>query len=307
MLDLGSTLIDAQRKPFPHVREALTALGAFKTADGKPLRSCLVSDYTMLLVPPAPTPARVRPLFDEYVAVLAAAGLRAFFEPVDRRVTLSTHAGVNKPAAAVFEKALSRLHVKAGLDECLFITENGPHIAAAKALGMQALRFREKGSAAFDFDDWSQAPALIAQRVGAPGNLHAAVHAHLAAVHGVDVDELQAHDGAGPWGLTGRRWHAVALPGHGTVHVALPVKGHVSRDAVGKLKAELPAARADEAKEAETFARSLATHGQIADDKHAGAAKGARRVAATAKNPTHAIETDAQGRRRLVRRRFSAV
>src|SRR5262249_19065641 len=47
MFDLGGTLVDNDRRPFPHITDALTAIVAFKTADGKPLRSCLVSDYTM--------------------------------------------------------------------------------------------------------------------------------------------------------------------------------------------------------------------------------------------------------------------
>jgi hypothetical protein len=47
MFDLGGTLVDNDRRPFPHVTDALTAIAAFKTADGKLLRSCLVSDYTM--------------------------------------------------------------------------------------------------------------------------------------------------------------------------------------------------------------------------------------------------------------------
>ena len=122
MFDLGETLVDANRRPFPHVREALTALGGFRTADSGPLSSCLVSDYTMV-VPPI-TRDKIRPVFEEYIAILDATALREFFEPVDERVTLSTHVGVGKPDRAVFEMALHRLRSKATLQECLFITEN---------------------------------------------------------------------------------------------------------------------------------------------------------------------------------------
>lgn len=292
MLDLGLTLIDDQRQPFAHVREALAALESFLTADGKPLRVCLVSDDTA--EPHGLTPAQVRQQFDDYLTVLDACGLRGFFEPVQRRVTLASQAGVLKPAPAIFEKALARLRVKAGLDECLFITENRAHVAAARALGMQALQFRAPGDPGFDFDDWSQAPALVAQRLGVPANLPAAVSAHLAA-QGVEVDTFEAGDGAGPWRVAGRRWHPVALPGHGTVHVALPVQGEVGRAPGGELTAQLPAVQADEAQEAGSFARSLAKQGQIASGDAALA------------SATHAIEVDEQGRRRLVRRRFSAL
>ena len=56
MFDLGLTLLDANDQPFPHVKEALNAIAGFKTADGKKLRSCLVSDFD----PPEPpvTPAK---------------------------------------------------------------------------------------------------------------------------------------------------------------------------------------------------------------------------------------------------------
>lgn len=293
MFDLGETLIDAQKKPFPHVRTALGAIAGFRTAVGKPLASCLVSDYTM--VPPPCTSAKLRPVFDEYVGILAATGLRSFFEPVARRVTLSTHAGATKPAAAVFEKALSRLHVQAALTECLFVTENAAHVAAVRThLGMQALLFRTPGVTEFDFDDWSQAPALIAQRLGgtSPANLNAAVRAHLSA-QGVEVDELSG-DGQVSWPVSGRRWHPVKVPKLGTVHVALPVRGSVTREAGGTLATSLPAADADAIAEAGAFARSLARHDQIAVDGGAGG------------GATHALETDDQGRRKLVRRRFSA-
>ena len=52
MFDLGLTLIDAHDRPFAHVPQALATIKAFKAADGKPLRTCLVSDFTMA-EPPA--------------------------------------------------------------------------------------------------------------------------------------------------------------------------------------------------------------------------------------------------------------
>jgi FMN phosphatase YigB (HAD superfamily) len=86
--------------------------------------------------------------------VLDETGLRPLFEPVQRRVTLSTHAGVCKPDPRIFTMALARLRSKAGLDECLLITENPGHIEAARTrLRMSALRFRSGASPQFDFED----------------------------------------------------------------------------------------------------------------------------------------------------------
>src|SRR5262249_18458831 len=141
MFDLGMTLVDGERHPFPHVTDALTALADFKTGDGKPLRSCLVSDFTMPTKPV--TNAKVTALFEEYLAILDQTGLRPFFEPANERVTLSTHAGVLKPNRKIFEKALQRLGAELPLEDCLLITEDVNHIHEARTtLKMKALQFR---------------------------------------------------------------------------------------------------------------------------------------------------------------------
>lgn len=164
MFDLGLTLIDEQNRPFAHVPEAVTAISKLKTSDRKPLQCCLVSDFTMA-TPPV-TPKKIRPRFEEYLEVLDQTGLRPLFEPVDRRVTLSTHANAFKPDRAVFETALRRLRSRATLDECVLITENTAHIKAARTtLRMQALQFSATSSQPFDFDDWAQAPAMVARLV----------------------------------------------------------------------------------------------------------------------------------------------
>jgi beta-phosphoglucomutase-like phosphatase (HAD superfamily) len=158
MFDLGMTLIDQNDDPFPHVADALTAIAGFKTATGKPLASCLVSDFE--LTTPPTTAAKVNAIFAKYLDILDGTTLRPLFEPVRRRVTLSTHANVMKPDKKIFETALKRLGSHAKLEDCLFITENATHIEAARrTLHMQTLQFGR------DFDDWSQAPALIAHLV----------------------------------------------------------------------------------------------------------------------------------------------
>lgn len=297
MFDLGDTLVDAQGQPLPHVEPALQAIMAMRTDTGRPLSSCLVSDHT-LATPPL-SAAKVKPLFDAYLERLDATGLRPWFEPVSRRVTLSTHVGVFKPDRRVFDKALQRLKSSATLRECLFITENAAHLAAARQqLGMQALRFRSTGAAGHDFDDWADAPALVA-RLLEPGhdvNLRLAATARLAAL---DVELESMHPTPRPdcWTVTGQRWCPLRVPGHdelGTLHVTLPVQATLQRGPGGLLRAELPPPDPAQLGEAAAFAASLAAQGQIATSP---AARGA----------THAIEPDAAGRRRLVRKRFSAL
>src|SRR2546423_14138334 len=116
MFDLGQTLIDdVQQRPFPHVIDALKAINASSAP-----KTCLVSDFNMDF-----TPARA---MKEYLAVLDAAGLRKFFEPVQKRVTLSNHAAAVKPSRKIFKKALERLGLPATpFKDCCFITESAAH------------------------------------------------------------------------------------------------------------------------------------------------------------------------------------
>ena len=299
MFDLGMTLIDAQHKPFAHVPEALAAIASFKAADGKLLRSCLVCDFTMAEPPNAAQ--KTRALFQQYLAVLAATGLQPFFEPVQQRVTLSTLAGALKPARAVFETALRRLRLKATLDECLFITENSAHLRAARTeLHMQTLRFRPGGQTATAFGDWSQAPALIAHRLGPlqDANLHAAAAVHLAA-KGITLSALTPTGKRGTYEASGSMWHTVPLPGargDRPVQVAVPVGCTVSSGANGVLRSTVHAPSPAALAETTAFVATLAAHRQI------GLA-GATRAAGA----THEITTAPDGQQRLVRKRFSAV
>jgi len=300
MFDLGDTLVDAQGRPYPHVREALSAIARLKTAAGRPLRSCLVSDF-MLAAPPATSP-KVAALFAQYLDLLDATGLRPFFEPVTKRVTLSTHAGAMKPERAVFEKALKRLGVTATLAECLLVTESAAHVRAARSkLHMRALQFRPPGAAAGDFADWADAPALIAHEVAPDheANLHEVVRAHLAA-RGVDLVTAKAIQAGGDVEAAGQVWCPVTVPGCADLaglHVAMPVTRRIARGPRGALSAA-PVAGPSMADldEAGAFVKTLATHGQIAG-----------RAGPVAAHPTHRIEVDAQGVRRLVRSRFSAL
>ena len=153
LLDLGGTLVDGT-KPFPHVTEALDELSKLVAGDGRPLTLSLVSDFT--LVSPPLTAARIKPEFDHYLELLDGFGLRKFFRPEARRITLSTHVGRMKPDRAVYEKARVRSKTGASLNECLVITEDASHLAACRTYGMTTLHFGT------DFTDWSAAPGLVA-------------------------------------------------------------------------------------------------------------------------------------------------
>jgi hypothetical protein len=101
----------------------------------------------------------------------------------------------------------------------------------------------------------------------------------------------------------GQVWCPVVVPGCDDLaglHVALPVTSRIKRGPGGRLlRAPVPQPSDADLAEATAFVKSLATHDQI------GGRAGAK--ATHPSRPTHRIETDAQGVRKLVRSRFSAV
>src|SRR4051812_20600957 len=116
--DMGETLIHDGR-PIPGVAAALATVAGFHTADGALLFLGVVSDY----FPPAPPPteAKIAALEQRYRdEILGPSGLAQFFQPFTQRVTLSTRAGVTKPARKVFVTALTRSATGATLAQCLF-------------------------------------------------------------------------------------------------------------------------------------------------------------------------------------------
>ena len=299
MFDLGLTLIDGSGQPFPHVKASLSSIQGF-VVGGKPVQSCLVSDFTMPA--PPPTPAKIKVLFEQYLQVfLEPTGLRPFFEPVEKHITLSTHAGDVKPAKKVFTKALERLGTTATLDQCLFITEKADHVdIARKEYGMRTLLFREPGATRFDFDDWSQAPLLIAHLIETGANGEAAVKAYLSEVRGLDDVSVEPTAKPDTFTMRGRVWRPISGPGLGEfegVHVSFPVEGNFTRGSHGSVEdLRIGEPSTEQLAEAATFVRSLVRNKQI------GPASGSR-----VPRPTHEVTVDEQGRRRLVRKRFTAL
>ena len=298
MLDLGGTLIEGQ-SVLPRVPEALDALRQLKTANGAPLALCLVSDFHM--PDPPVTPDKIQAIFQQYITLLDSLNLTQFFPQVDRQVTLSTHAGVFKPKRQIFELAIARLGIVAGLDACLFITENAEHVAAARLLGLEALRFGLPGTPGVDFDDWSDAPLLVAHRV-APNddhNLLLALNVRVAR----DGRRLSAIERRLPGGrirVRETRQLLVPDPRAGTqssIAMEAPMSREIKLGPDGRVEAAGDGEQDAEAlAEATHFVETLEANQQIAHEPGplpAGA--------------THQVETDEQGQRILKRKRFSAI
>jgi len=298
MLDLGDTLAH-DNTVFPHVREALETLRSFKSADGTRLSLALVSDF--LMPDPPVTPAKIEKLFKQYINILDELQLTEFFKPFKRHITLSTHAGVGKPDRRIFELAITRLGADAKLSDCLFITENAEHIAACKKLGMATLWFAPE-AAGGDFDDWSEAPLLVSHVIGSEDgpNFESGLKLALSTKYEMELLSMEKKKQGAKVRARAQKWQAVPNPkgkNKEDVHVPIPVDVEVDLNKKGRIRSVKgnepdPEAVADAA----SFAETLEANKQVADEgKDLGPGE------------THRIETDEKGRKRLVRKRFSAI
>jgi hypothetical protein len=299
MLDLGDTLVH-DRNVFPHAREALETIASFETAAGGPLATCLVSDYHM--PSPPPTQEKIEAIFQEFISILDGFDLTRFFEPVMQRVTLSTHAGVRKPARHIFEMALHRLTLPVGLNGCLFITENADHISACQKLGMKTLRFDHIGSRRADFSDWSEAPLLIARMISSPSsvNIEPALKIRLTTAHGIELTSIKRRLKDGRIRGRAKMWYPVPTSKRDKgqdIYVPLPVDVEISLNGQGQIRSVKSSQPNPEAlAEAAKFVETLEANQQLAY------APGPLPPGAT-----HQLETDGEGRRLLKRKRFSAI
>jgi hypothetical protein len=287
LLDLGDTLIHGTTV-LPHVQEALTALAEFKADNGKPLQRALVSDTEMPA--PPPTPAKVKPIFERYVATLEAVQLRSFFEPVSKHVTLSAHAGVLKPDRKVFALAIKRLGATAKLTDCVFVTENPDHIKHCRdELGMKTLQFGK------DFTDWADAPLLLSSMV-APGSVNlASALQPWAAARGLENVSL-VEEGPGVTYAQAQMWVPISgaeLEEAEGAHVPLPVRIDLPADSHGRITPRIGQPSREDVKEAASYVKGLVARGEIGTD--------------TGPLATHKIETDKRGRRLLKRRGFKTA
>ena len=159
LFDLGETL-EHNDVLLPGAEETLQAIGKMRDQNSLAPWLGLVSDYF-----PASTPDEVEARRQEYFALLTQLDIRSHFEPVARRVTLSTELGVFKPDERLFRLAVDRADPGAGFSDVAFVTENRFHVAACRELGMRAIHFRGPGQIVGDVDRLPDLIPLIRQFV----------------------------------------------------------------------------------------------------------------------------------------------
>ena len=169
LFDLGDTLErrtpDGRDVLLPGAAEMLEAVLALRDSEGAPPALAIVSDFddeanTRRVRASAQELAALR---EEFRGLLKGLGLIFFFEPFSERVTLSAEAGVRKPDRTIFRAALDKLSRGLPFDHAVFVTENERHVAAARELGMTAVKVRAPGQTAGDVERLSDLPPLIAR------------------------------------------------------------------------------------------------------------------------------------------------
>ena len=106
-----------------------------------------------------------------YVADLGPLGLLPFFEPTDRRVTLSSDsldAAFEKPNQMIFRAALDKIAPGLACADAMLITEELPHVLAVRSHGMVAIHFKGPGQSRGEADKLIDLAPLIRKWVSTP-------------------------------------------------------------------------------------------------------------------------------------------
>ena len=156
LFDLGDTLVNAQNQPLPGAADLLTAVRDLRDPDGKPILSGLISDWKM-----SQSRAERKLFREEYMTELQQSGLDIFFQPANKRVTLSTDAGVFKPDQLIFRTALDRLGRGMPFHHAIFVTERLEHVKAARKLGLMAIHFKGPGQRSGEVDKLADVLPLL--------------------------------------------------------------------------------------------------------------------------------------------------
>lgn len=146
LFDLGNTL-EVDDVLLPGAAETLAQIADSTDSDGRKVLLGLISDFTM-----AEKPTQIPTIQANYYDIITRLGIRAFFEPVAQRVTLSTEVGVRKPDPGIFRRAVEKIDPALTFADVLFVTENLGHVSAARRLGMRAVHFRGPGQSTGDID-----------------------------------------------------------------------------------------------------------------------------------------------------------
>ena len=295
LLEFEDTLITSASGLYPGVMETLSSLQKFETDGRDYLQLCLFS-----LTPEVWQVGGKSPL-DGLRARLDSLGLSAFFDPIGERVVIGSKGdvGMQRILDAVFSRASSH----ANLDEIVFVSGSESVSHAIDQNRLRSFRFSQnKLDGSDQFSDWVELPLLLANLFDSTRqkNREIALRFYLSNREHLSLASLRPSDNPDVWEGQINTWHSVSSRGFSELSdVNVKIPGHVTieLDSTGRIeKLQQTEPSVQDKEEAQSFVESLAQHRQIATESNPELDRA-----------THAIETDAEGKRYLVRKRFSAV
>jgi hypothetical protein len=295
LFELENTFVDREGKVIAHVIDALNTMTSFRMDTGKGPVMCLIAEGSA-------DRNAVSDKFAELSSRLETLGLKRFFDPVGQRVTLMEGGNIHRFDRHLFDTALSQSARNAKPDQCVFFTGDPDVARVARNLTITTLEFAIHQDDGIDFTDWLESPLLVAKIVGYNRlkNTEVALRAYLAATQNIDLISLTASADPDTFVGNSSTWQPITsekLRHLSGINVKLPAEIRVQLDASGKVKTvERIGPATSDKEEAAHFVESLITHGQIASQS-----------SAASRDATHEITTDSEGRRYLVRKRFTAV
>ena len=231
--------------------------------------------------------------------VLAGGNTRQAVENIVTTLNLEV-VSLRSYSAGAMDRALKSVGIQPR--KALFVTSGPNRAALASSIGLTVVVMTPPlVFGAIGFAEWSECPLVVAHLV--PGenerNLESALRFRLAANAGLEDVHLRRHEG-NTVQVHAREWVEIDEPSLGLlkgVHVQLPISADVVLENDGRIAHVVrhpPSPGGLE--EARHFVQTLSAHRQIADSEEE-----------LPPGATHIVETDSKGRRKIQRRRFSAL
>jgi FMN phosphatase YigB (HAD superfamily) len=140
--DRGDTL-EHDDTLLPGALELLDAVRQMKDLTGQPVAMGLISNFGK-----AANAGGIPVLRADYLDGLAPLGLLPFFQPTEKRVTISSDSldvAFVKPQKMIFRAAVDKFSQGLSFSQALFVTEELLHVQAVHSYGMAAIHFKGPG------------------------------------------------------------------------------------------------------------------------------------------------------------------
>ena len=161
MFDLGNTL-ESGDELLTGAMDTLNGIKSLSNTSTKAIEIVLISDWDN-----SPSePKELEASKQKYYTLLERVGIRDFFEPVEKRVTVSSEVGVFKPDPTFFRASIDKVSPSLAFESVIFITEKLGHVLAARALGLQAIHFKGPGQLNGDIDELTKLLPIVETFVG---------------------------------------------------------------------------------------------------------------------------------------------